>query len=745
MQRKSLDDITFSTPEASFAVDAKSPQVLIKRFLDANLPNFPSISVIEESHFTQDDTSMHSDASDPSVSVSLSLPESFEVGLVQGQNMALGVKPVTSTAPAVTRTREGVPIPMCTQCLILKHHYEEKLHKLKQTYADADRQLTASSHELQQARRLAGLAEGGLRQELKLTEDRCNRLNELLQEETARRAQSDDRAKRCDEAERRARDLQEQVRVLNATVDQQRAALQSLTTHESQSQRSVDDLDRLNRLLQADKQHLTAAVATAESRLQSSREIQDREIAILREARQQTEQELTLQRRKGASLEQQVQEIHSRLLTEQQQRIVETSDLRAEIKLRTFEVTQLGATFESKANQLREATMQTEKLQAEVAAHRTALSRLEMESQRERDLLQVEIKTLTERLKAYEALEVEVDQAVLRVAATQYRATPDSPERTSPPPSSSLLLPYHHHQHPSSALNDIRGIPSHPESRMRQAVFLAQRLLHTEQQRDDALQRLDALTAQLHSETAAKQLAEDRLKLAAQPAVYLVNKLREEETLRVQYADRITVLTQQVQQWQRGYRKVDTENQQLRERLTLVLRQRGELETIKVMLHHLHYMQEHGSDDDEDDASSSSSDEEEPTDELAKKLLPWRPSHGDGEIEFELSSTTMEPERHAAVAESLGLPAETLQQLLKARMAGPHHHSNSSRSSSHHNSPKTASVASGSGIAAMHRRDRDAAAAADAAYDEAFEEAPGGDEDDDPEMIPLGYVRPEDH
>lgn len=374
-----------------------------------------------------------------------------------------------------------------------------------------------------------------------------------------------------------------------------------------------------------------------------------------------------------------------------------------------------------------------------------------MESQRERDLLQVEIKTLTERLKAYEALEVEVDQAVLRVAATQYRATPDSPERTSPPPSSSssLLLPYQHHQHPSSALNDIRGIPSHPESRMRQAVFLAQRLLHTEQQRDDALQRLDALTAQLHNETAAKQLAEDRLKLAAQPAVYLVNKLREEETLRVQYADRIAVLTQQVQQWQRGYRKVDTENQQLRERLTLVLRQRGELETIKVMLHHLHYMQEHGSDDDEDDASSSSSDEdeEEPTDELAKKLLPWKPSHGDGEIEFELSSTTMEPERHAAVAESLGLPAETLQQLLKARMAGPHHHSNSSRgSSSHHNSPKVASVASGSGIAAMHRRDRDAAAAAaaDAAYDETFEEAPGGDEDD-PEMIPLGYVRPEDH
>lgn len=86
----------------------------------------------------------------------------------------------------------------------------------------------------------------------------------------------------------------------------------------------------------------------------------------------------------------------------------------------------------------------------------------------------------------------------------------------------------------------------------------------------------------------------------------------------------------------------------------------------------------------------------------------------------------MEPERHAA---SLGLPPETLQQLLKARMAGLRLHSNSSgRISRSHRDAATADAADG-----------------DAAYDETFEEAPGGDEDDDPEMIPLGYVRPEDH
>lgn len=319
--------------------------------------------------------------------------------------------------------------------MILKHHYEDKLRSLRQTYGDADRQLSIASQELQQAKRLAGLSEGGLKQELKLAEDRCNRLSELLNEETSRRTKNEDRASRCDEAERKNRDLQEQVRLLQATVDQQHASLQHLTSHDTQSKRNVEDLERMNRLLQADKQQLTTTLQTVENRLaeqtrlweeerskslaleakasklgdqlleiqtqgaqqmqmqlqrelqrvreettrelsglqHSSREIQDREISILREARQNAEQELALARRKALGLEQQVQDLQTRLTTEQQQRVVETSELRAEVKLRTFEITTLGATFEAKSNQLREAQVLTEKLQGELAAHRYRL------------------------------------------------------------------------------------------------------------------------------------------------------------------------------------------------------------------------------------------------------------------------------------------------------------------------------------------------------------------------------------
>lgn len=344
---------------------------------------------------------------------------------------------------------------------------------------------------------------------------------------------------------------------------------------------------------------------------------------------------------------------------------------------------------------------------------RTALSRLEMESEREREHLQMNIKSLTEKLQAYEALEVEVDRAVLRVAAKKH--------------TSDLA-----HSHPDAIVADIRGIPSHPESRIRQAVFLAQRLLQTEKERDEVLKKLETVESSLLAEQQAKALAEDRLRLAAKPAVYLVNKLREEECLRVQLADRVTVLTKDVQHWQRAWRKNETEIEQLRERLTLVLRQRGELETIKVMLHHLHFMEEQGSDDDE----SSDSEEESREDDLTKKLLPWKPSGGDGEIEFELSST-MEPERHLSVATQLGLPEDTIQQLItnhqqrQQQLQQPtnsRNSGNSNQNSRSNHGKVSAGIAMTSTRTNSHEED-----------EEYYED------DEDPEMIPLGYVRPDEH
>lgn len=319
------------------------------------------------------------------------------------------------------------------------------------------------------------------------------------------------------------------------------------------------------------------------------------------------------------------------------------------------------------------------------------MSRLEVESDRERERLNSDIRTLTDKLKAYEALEVEVDQAVMRIAAKNRDVM--HPELTD--------------------IHDIRGIPSNPESRVRQAVFLAQKLLQTERQRDEALQQVQTVEGELQKEKAGRLSAEDRLHMAAQPAVYLVNKLREEETLRVQLADRVTVLSKEVQKWKLAWQKDEKEIVQLRERLQLVLRQRGELETIKVMLHHLHYLQEHGSDDE----SSEDEVEDNDTDDLARKLLPWRPGADDGEIEFEMSSAG-EPERNA-VAEALGLPGDTMNQLLARHSPSSNASSTRRQQYQERGHPDESRLYTG----------------------EADVSRIG--EDDDPEIIPMAYVRPD--
>lgn len=315
---------------------------------------------------------------------------------------------------------------------MIKHDLEDELHSAKQTQNDLQREVRNLEQEALQIKRIAGLTEGGLKQELKLSEDRCNRLTNLLNEETQRRARNEDRAIRCEEAEKKAKMLEEQVVAMAATLEQQRQALSSLTSSDTQGRRNLDDLERLNRLLQADKQHLTGALQSAESRLadqtrlweeersktltleakvsklgdqlvdfqtnsshhlqqnlqvqlqrvreeaqrdldavrSSSREIQDREIAILREAKQNAESDMHIARREVLSLQQSVQDLNSRLVGEQQQRVIETSELRAEVKLRTFEINSLGATFEEKSKLLREAQAQADKLQKELGAHR---------------------------------------------------------------------------------------------------------------------------------------------------------------------------------------------------------------------------------------------------------------------------------------------------------------------------------------------------------------------------------------
>lgn len=79
-------------------------------------------------------------------------------------------------------------------------------------------------------------------------------------------------------------------------------------------------------------------------------------------------------------------------------------------------------------------------------------------------------------------------------------------------------------------LHSVKGIPTkQPERRVKQKVYLAQRLWEAERQRD--VMKLELKSAKAELATAMKQaeIAAENLTRAAQPTAYLVNKPRDEE------------------------------------------------------------------------------------------------------------------------------------------------------------------------------------------------------------------------
>ncbi len=110
--------------------------------------------------------------------------------------------------------------------------------------------------------------------------------------------------------------------------------------------------------------------------------------------------------------------------------------------------------------------------------------RVETAAEHDRARLQSELDAASLRLKAYEALEVEIDAAVVRAAADDDAAVIAAGGDSSAAMESAANLST------GKLLRTVRGIPSNPERRVKQAVFLAQRLLETERHRDELLKKV---------------------------------------------------------------------------------------------------------------------------------------------------------------------------------------------------------------------------------------------------------------
>lgn len=518
----------------------------------------------------------------------------------------------------------------------------------------------AQSVELMRVQKISGITEENQRLEIAALKDRCSRLNSMLEAETALRRTNEEKASKFELADDEVRKLRKEIVEVRSTMEQQAAAVAALQQSEDAARKAADDSTRLKDMLQMDKTHLQQEVRGLESRLdeksraadnshaqalalevkvaqltdqlltlqltarsgfdermdkevqrlreesmremaamkETSKDILDRENRVLREAKTSLDNECNQLRQRNDTLSQQITALQSEMSVLHHEKNSVISELRAEVKMKGFELTQLGVSFEERMGQLRQGELEIDVLRQELTAHRAAMLRLEGETEAHRQKLQNELDQTQRRLHAYEALEEQIDEAVLRTAKLNPRTnTGDADADTD---GAGLLETVE--ESTQRLLHSVKGIPANPERRVRQAVYLAQKLLDTERQRDESQLEVSQLRKELHEARKQAEIAHENLSRAAQPTSYLVGKLREEESAKVGFINKCKVLENEVAKRKKAEFDALQEAQQLRDRLANVLRQRGELETVKVMLEQLHAIEEQQHyDDDEDD------------------------------------------------------------------------------------------------------------------------------------------------
>lgn len=150
-----------------------------------------------------------------------------------------------------------------------------------------------------------------------------------------------------------------------------------------------------------------------------SREVYEREARSLREARSEAQSELA---RVTSRLET-VQRTHDAFVLSHQAATSESSvavaEIRSQLKVKAFELERLGLAHEEQGNTLRQVRLEAEVLREKLEVVRGEY--LALEARLHRDTAELEAKLLSEREKveAYEALELELDSAVLEAGAAE--------------------------------------------------------------------------------------------------------------------------------------------------------------------------------------------------------------------------------------------------------------------------------------------------------------------------------------
>jgi trimeric autotransporter adhesin len=224
------------------------------------------------------------------------------------------------------------------------------------------------------------------------------------------------------------------------------------------------------------------------------------------------------------------------------------ADARGALRLKAFELSQLGAAHEARSGALRQAELRCELLSSQVEAHREQFAALEAASAAEARQLQAALTAEQDKAAAYEALELDLDSAVVRAAAAEEEAASGS----SAAGTSGTMIAAGSSGSSSSAAAELAvgAVPTAPRRRVRQAVQLARRLLCAEGELQQCRRELAASEQRAAAAASAAAAAESLLQDAQQPTRYMVDAVRDREAEAAEWRTRAAQAEQRVAELQ---------------------------------------------------------------------------------------------------------------------------------------------------------------------------------------------------
>lgn len=514
-----------------------------------------------------------------------------------------------------------------------------------------------------------------MKTEVSTLEDRCTRMATKLKEETEMRLEMEEKVANYDKMFRELTSTSKEHNALKDLHEKQATALATLTVSEQSSRSAERDAVRAKELLAMDKAYLSQELRAAEARAneaaksadtngnkvvslemkvqqlsdqllnsqldartgveeritketerlredskremealrEATKEIIDRENKVLREAKDSAEAESEKVKTNNAFLQNENTRLQTEIVSLQGKNVGDLSELRAELKLKNFELTALGTTFEERMTTMRQTELELQTTKKELEAHKAAFVRLESEHDVKTSELSAQLGVASNRLKAYESLEEEIDSAVLRVAQAGSVAadgTSGGGKVVNDNIDNEDVSGLAGELAAKSFFTSLQTMPSQPERRARQAVLLAQKVLETEKQRDGARAEAAELREAYKAAKEQEKGAEEALKRSSQPTVYLVTKLRDEEAAHALTQAKVKSTNTQLRKKEAQLGALNKDYTDVKERLTLILHQRADIDKIRDVLESLTAARDGdeasmGDDIDEDDDGGS--------------------------------------------------------------------------------------------------------------------------------------------